>query len=81
MVALRTRSKPHSPTKAHTLQSGGINLQTVRHDEGKVLHCLKKHTSAVSVLQLGHDEQFVLSGGWDRQVHVPIPTFRPAQLF
>ncbi len=52
-------------------QSGGINLQTVRHEEGKVLHCLKKHTSAVSVLQLGNDEKFVLSGGWDRQVHVP----------
>ena len=51
-------------------QSGGINLQTVRHEEGKVLHCLKKHSSAVSVLRLGNDEQFVLSGGWDRQVHV-----------
>ena len=51
-------------------QSGGINLQTVRHEEGNVLHCLKKHTSAVSVLRLGNDEQFVLSGGWDRQVHV-----------
>ena len=51
-------------------QSGGINLQTVRHEEGKVLHCLKKHTSAVSVLRLGNDETFVLSGGWDRQVHV-----------
>ena len=51
-------------------QSGGINLQTVRHEEGKVLHCLKKHTSAVSALLLGYDEQFVLSGGWDRQVHV-----------
>ena len=53
-----------------TMQSGGISLQTVRHEEGKVLHVLKKHTSAVSVLQLGHDEKYVLSGGWDRQVHV-----------
>ena len=52
------------------IQSGGINLQTVRHEEGKVLHCLKKHTSAVSVLRLGQDEQSVLSGGWDRQVYV-----------
>ena len=60
-------------------QSGGINIQTVRHEEGKVIHCLKKHTSAVSVLQLGHDEQSVLSGGWDRQVHVrpfdPLPQY------
>jgi len=35
-----------------------------------VIHCFKKHTSAVSVLQLANDEQSVLSGGWDRQVHV-----------
>ena len=55
-----------------TLQSGGINLQTVRIDEGRVLHCLKKHTSPVSVLELGNDEKFVLSGSWDRQVHVHI---------
>src|ERR1700733_10550166 len=41
-------------------QSGGINLQTVRHEEGKVIHCLKKHTSAVSVLQLAQDEQSVI---------------------
>lgn len=56
-------------------QSGGINLQTVRHEEGRVIHCLKKHTSAVSVLQLGHDEQSFLSGGWDRQVHVRLLHF------
>jgi transcriptional activator SPT8 len=53
-----------------TSKSGGINLQTVRHEEGKVLHVLKKHTSAVSVLCLTNDEQSLLSGSWDRQVHV-----------
>ena len=63
-----------SPPGVADDQSGGINLQTVRHEEGRVIHCLKKHTSAVSVLQLGHDEQSVLSGGWDRQVHVPLLT-------
>lgn len=50
------------------LESGGINLQTVRHDEGKLIHCLRKHTSAVSVLNLAQDERSVLSGSWDKSV-------------
>ena len=50
------------------LDSGGINLQSVRHDEGKRITCLKKHTSAVSVLNLAQDERSVLSGSWDKTV-------------
>jgi transcriptional activator SPT8 len=52
------------------LESGGINLQSVRHDEGKRIHCLKDggHTNAVSVLQLASDEKSVLSGSWDKTV-------------
>ena len=50
------------------LESGGINLQTVRHDEGTVVHCLRRHTSAVSVLNLAPDERSVLSGSWDKLV-------------
>lgn len=50
------------------LESGGINLQSVRHDEGKRMTCLRKHTSAVSVLLLSHDEKSVLSGSWDKTV-------------
>ncbi|MCJ1286114.1 Transcription factor spt8 [Xylographa opegraphella] len=50
------------------LESGGINLQSVRHDEGKRITCLKKHTSAVSVLNLAEDERSVLSGSWDKTV-------------
>ena len=50
------------------LDSGGINLQSVRHDEGKGITCLKKHTSAVSVLNLAEDERSVLSGSWDKTV-------------
>ena len=50
------------------LESGGINLQSVRHDEGKRIHCLKKHTSAVSVLNLAQDEESVLSGSWDKAI-------------
>ncbi|KAI9844063.1 MAG: Transcription factor spt8 [Thelocarpon superellum] len=51
------------------LESGGINLQSVRHDEGKRITCLRKHTSAVSVLTLADDEKSVLSGSWDKNVY------------
>jgi transcriptional activator SPT8 len=50
------------------LESGGINLQSVRHDEGKRIACLRQHTSAVSVLNLAPDERSVLSGSWDKTV-------------
>ncbi|KAJ4385996.1 Transcription factor spt8 [Gnomoniopsis smithogilvyi] len=57
------------------LESGGINIHSVRYDEGKVIHCLPSasgdhegHTNAVSVLQLAPDEQNVLSGSWDKSI-------------
>ncbi|QSZ37040.1 hypothetical protein DSL72_009132 [Monilinia vaccinii-corymbosi] len=50
------------------LESGAINLQSVRHDEGKIIATLQKHTSAVSVLTLARDEKSVLSGSWDKKV-------------
>ena len=50
------------------LESGGINLQSVRHDEGKFIHCLRQHTSAISVLDLARDERSVLSGSWDKTI-------------
>lgn len=50
------------------MESGGINLQSVRHDEGKLITCLRKHTSAVSVLLLSYDERSVLSGSWDKTI-------------
>ena len=40
----------------------------MRHDEGKRIHCLRKHTSTVSVLTLAQDERSVLSGGWDKAI-------------
>ena len=43
-------------------------MQSVRHDEGKRIHCLRGHTSAVSVLNLAQDESSVLSGSWDKVV-------------
>lgn len=50
------------------LESGGVNLQTVRHDEGRQITCLRGHNSAVSVLNLAQDEKSVLSGSWDKNV-------------
>jgi transcriptional activator SPT8 len=59
------------------LESGGINLQSVRHDEGKRITCLRGeegsgsgrgHRNAVSVLNLAPDEKSVLSGSWDKMV-------------
>ncbi|KAK6335893.1 Transcription factor spt8 [Orbilia blumenaviensis] len=51
------------------LESGNINLQSVRHDEGKVVTVLRKHKSAVSVLTIGADEKSVLSGSWDKDIY------------
>lgn len=48
--------------------SGAIRLQTVRHDEGREVALLQKHTSAVSVLALSSDETSLLSGSWDKSV-------------
>lgn len=50
------------------LENGGINLQSVRHDEGKQIACLRQHTSAISVLNLAEDERSILSGSWDKSV-------------
>ena len=49
-------------------ESGVINLQSVRHDEGKIQHRFREHTSAVSVLNLNPDEASFLSGSWDKAI-------------
>ena len=51
------------------LDSGAINLHSVRHDEGKRITYLHKHTNAVSVLTLSKDEKSVLSGSWDKKIY------------
>lgn len=50
-------------------ESGGINMQSVRHSEGTKITTLRQHTSAVSVLHLAQDERSVLSGGWDKTIN------------
>lgn len=51
-------------------ESGGINLVTVRHDEGKCHHVLRSHTAPVSVLKITSDQTGVISGSWDKTVLV-----------
>lgn len=51
------------------LESGGINLQTCRHQAGTRITTLREHTSAVSVLSLSQDETSLLSGSWDKNIH------------
>jgi transcriptional activator SPT8 len=50
-------------------ESGGINVQSVRHSEGTRITTLRQHTSAVSVLNLAQDERSVLSGSWDMTIN------------
>nr|POF07038.1 transcription factor spt8 [Quercus suber] len=51
------------------LESGGINMQTCRHQAGTRITTMKEHTSAVSVLVLSQDETNLLSGSWDKNIH------------
>ncbi|CDK26227.1 unnamed protein product [Kuraishia capsulata CBS 1993] len=66
------------------LASGGITLQSVRYNEGSILHyfeptdrkhaklhdptSLKQHYEAISILKLNKDETKFLSGSWDCNV-------------
>lgn len=51
------------------LYTGGINLQSVRVEEGKIVSTMTAHKGPVSVLQLMRDERSLLSGGWDKQIY------------
>ena len=54
-------------------QSGPINLSTLRHAPGTLVHALQGpqgHTKAVSALALSSDETSVFSGSWDQSVKV-----------
>jgi transcriptional activator SPT8 len=50
------------------LESGGITLQSVRHNEGQIQAYLDKHKSAVSVLKLDDGETRAISGSWDKTI-------------
>ncbi|KAG6331698.1 hypothetical protein ID866_7389, partial [Astraeus odoratus] len=44
---------------------GHINLFTVRHDPGKLVHVLAGHRGPVSALSIDHDEKGFFSASWD----------------
>jgi hypothetical protein len=52
------------------IQSGHINLFTVRHEPGRVCHVMNGHRGPVSALSLGHDEKGYFSAGWDGEAIV-----------
>lgn len=46
-------------------QRGHINLFTVRHDPGRLIHVLYGHRGPVSALSIDHDEKGLFSASWD----------------
>jgi len=51
-------------------QSGPINLYTLRHAPGHMVHTLRGHQSVVSCLSILPGEQGLLSGSWDGTIRV-----------
>ncbi|KAI8638125.1 WD40-repeat-containing domain protein [Parasitella parasitica] len=49
-------------------ENGSINLTSVRHEEGRCHHVLRKHSAPVSVLMITPGELGVISGSWDKSV-------------
>lgn len=58
-------------------QSGPINLYSLRHKPGHLIHSLKGHTNVVSALQLLPGEKSLLSGSWDGAVKVMLHRSAP----
>ncbi|KAL2916141.1 3-dehydroquinate dehydratase (3-dehydroquinase) [Polyrhizophydium stewartii] len=50
------------------VDGGGVNLWTVRHDEGTCAHVFDAHTNTVSVIRIGGSEHTFLTGSWDKTV-------------
>ncbi|CAO3592530.1 unnamed protein product [Absidia cylindrospora] len=50
------------------MESGAIQLTTIRHEEGKCQHVFRKHTAPVSVLRIVPGETSLISGSWDKNV-------------
>ena len=49
---------------------GNINLFTVRHDPGRLIHGMNGHRGPVSALSIDADEKGFFSAGWDGEVIV-----------
>lgn len=50
------------------LSNGGVNLQSIRHNEGTIVHHFKNHSDTVSVLKLNSAQDKFLSGSWDKLI-------------
>lgn len=57
-------------SRIRDLQRGHINLFTVRHDPGKLIHVLHGHRGPVSALSIDHDEHGLFSASWDGEAMV-----------
>jgi len=52
------------------MQSGHINLFTVRHEPGRLCHVMNGHRGPVSALSIDYDEKGYFSAGWDGEAIV-----------
>lgn len=52
------------------LQNGDINLWSVRHDQGTLVHALRGHNAEVSLLKLSNDETKCYSGSFDKSINL-----------
>lgn len=50
--------------------NGAVNLFTIRHDQGTIVHVLKHHTDAVSTMRIMPGQQALLTGAWDRTLAI-----------
>ncbi|OLY79150.1 Transcription factor SPT8 [Smittium mucronatum] len=44
-------------------------MWSIRHDEGRLIHDLKRHREPVSVLKITPDEYGLISGSWDKNAY------------
>lgn len=51
------------------LSNGGINMQSIRHNEGTIVHHFASHQDTVSVLKLNQAQDKFISGSWDKMIH------------
>ncbi|PVU93683.1 hypothetical protein BB561_003109 [Smittium simulii] len=59
--------------------SGDVGMWSIRHDEGRCIHNFKRHTAPVSALKLTYDEYGLISGSWDKNIHLSSISFQPIQ--
>lgn len=65
----KSGSRP-SCAVAENSKSGPINLSSLRHSPGHLVHTLKGHTNVVSCMTLLPEEKGFISGSWDGTVRV-----------